>query len=610
MQPRRTPIEHLEQIAAGGHYAQAERFLMAFSGFEIADGFDDSACTGQAEKIADNVSKATRVASAIAALLADPHCKLSERGAVVMASNLPWINALFRLSEFGSHAHLAELIQAAVGSPLGFSRAEIARIVLAASVYGTSMLEFPSLMKQVPDLAVRAYLGALNTVEYLTDQAEANRSQLLGLRDALKDIELPDDCVVLAVNVWMNCSYALDEDKHLIKPVLNGMLRRWAIRKGAKEIGLAAKPKPKNRPTLLVPLEHMAQVHAMYRCYAPYLRALGQHFKVIGMGEPQLVDRAGQSLFSGYIEVKDPLANVGSVAAKALRVNPDAIFYPSVGMRPWTTALANLRLAPMQFSALGHPASTHIPTMDYMLIAPLQADTPEEFTETVVAIKDFGFSADRPDIESYPTPIIREKPETVVVAVPSSLPKINHRFLDACRSIAAKSKKKVTFRFFPTADGIVFQQARKLINDIIPGAEVIPTLAYRDYMGVLNECDIRLGTFPFGGCNTNVDSYVLGIPTVILSGRHVHSKTDRLFMRQMDVPAWLDTETEEDYVAAAVRLIDDDAERVRISRLILDRKPAERLLQSGDPEGFAAAIRQLYVGHCENRWLGQKVIKL
>jgi len=81
---------------------------------------------------------------------------------------------------------------------------------------------------------------------------------------------------------------------------------------------------------------------------------------------------------------------------------------------------------------------------------------------------------------------------------------------------------------FPNEKGIRHRDCARQIQRFLPGAIVHERTDYDGYLRLLNLCDIRLGSFPFGGANTTMDAYLLGIPTVTLAGTEPHGLTDAL----------------------------------------------------------------------------------
>src|SRR5205823_12037161 len=59
--------------------------------------------------------------------------------------------------------------------------------------------------------------------------------------------------------------------------------------------------------------------------------------------------------------------DLAAARAKVAEAELDAIFYPDIGMEPFTYYLAFARLARVQFTTLGHPVTTGKANMDYFV---------------------------------------------------------------------------------------------------------------------------------------------------------------------------------------------------------------------------------------------------
>ena len=153
---------------------------------------------------------------------------------------------------------------------------------------------------------------------------------------------------------------------------------------------------------------------------------------------------------------------------------------------------------------------------------------------------------------------------------------------------------------------------RSEIRRSIPEARVHPTVNYPLYLKNLAKCDMRLGTFPFGGANSNVDSALLGIPSVIYKGAEPQSRTDYRLTRLFDLPDWLVAENEADYEAAALRLIEDDALRVALSRQILEQDPHRAIFDDPSdfyPNDYIDLFSWIYENHEQAQESGRKLLR-
>ena len=279
--------------------------------------------------------------------------------------------------------------------------------------------------------------------------------------------------------------------------------------------------------------------------------------------------------------------------------SPDIIYYPSLGMANYTLLLANLRLAPVQCFTLGHPASSYIDSIDYVIVQEQDFTDASIYSEKVILTGNETSPTINRVLETVPSPSLREKPDVITIAVTSKQMKINHSFLQCCREISDRATKPVTFHFFPGTTGYHYEFVRHEILRVLPGSTVFPTTDYDTYIKNMDRCDIRLGTFPFGGANTNMDCFGLGIPFVILDGLQPHSHSDTAQILQADLPDWLIANNQEEYITAALRLIDDDITRINISKQMMQLHKNDFFFTQAEskPVLFDQTLMWLYKNH-------------
>jgi hypothetical protein len=127
----------------------------------------------------------------------------------------------------------------------------------------------------------------------------------------------------------------------------------------------------------------------------------------------------------------------------------------------------------------------------------------------------------------------------------------------------------VEFHVFPNVSGLELLSTQRLFKRYLPGSIIYPIKRYNDYLADVNACDINLSPFPFGGLNGVVDSFRQGIPLITLEGPDLPARLDSMMLRRLGMPEWMIAQNEDEYIAAALRVIDNDAERVALSRKIL-----------------------------------------
>jgi len=495
-------------------------------------------------------------------------------------------------------------------------RQAFAKAWLLLSMDTALPIDMAALLEAPAPLALLAAMCLISQKPILTHAGYERREALVSLAGRLKPVPLPltVDHLVLASAAWMLCSYAEARDKHGIKPVLNRVLRHWGAEIGLSHATLPAPRALKPRPTLLVAAEIMQSNHVQYRYFGQYLRQLRQRFRLVLVTEDSQADPNVRAL---YDEVHVFKREAGSgyfnrLVADIKAIAPDLIFWLSVGMRHWGPVLANFRLAPIQFAGLGHSASTFCETMDYYFTEEGYVGDPSLLSEQLVLLPDESLIFERSPFYKPVTPTIRKTARPLRVALPSNLLKLNPHFISILRRIREKAGRPLEFRVFPNVLGLELLATRRVFETHLPGGIVHPVMAYNTYLAELNACDLNLSPFPFGGLHSVVDSLRQGIPVVALEGLDLHARTDSMLLRRLGMPEWLIAQDEEAYIAAAIRVIDNDAERVALSQQALALDIDRVLFGDGNTNlrsDVVDAVWWIYQNHEAIKASGRKVFR-
>lgn len=177
----------------------------------------------------------------------------------------------------------------------------------------------------------------------------------------------------------------------------------------------------------------------------------------------------------------------------------------------------------------------------------------------------------------------------------ASTMKLNPDFLYACRQIAEQSPTPVHFQFFiGAARGLVGLQVTQVVEHYLgKWATVNLQQGYAHYCQQLASCDLYINPFPFGNMNSIVDLLSAGLVGVCLSGDEPHEHIDQGLFERLGMPDWLVTTNTEDYIQAALRLINNHEERLAI-RSNLDGRAAINRLVEGRDELFGLIVQDLH----------------
>jgi hypothetical protein len=337
------------------------------------------------------------------------------------------------------------------------------------------------------------------------------------------------------------------------------------------------------KQTLMVVLEWFHSTHSIYRTHSLSMLSLKQRYRLVGVGMKECTDDITRAMFDEFVELSNNTSFIDNVALTrqaAEKHRPQVIYYPSLGMFPYTVYACNLRLAPLQIAALGHPATTYSAMMDYVVVEEDYVGDPACFSERLIVVPRDAIPYRPPAVwpERY-TPGPRHN-DSVRVAVIGASMKLNAEFLETCRKISAQAKSRVEFHFIPAfAIGLSWICAHDEIVRVLPTAVVHKMMPFAEYLECIANCDMFVNPFPFGNTNTIVDTISQGLPGVNRAHREVHSNIDRGLFQRLGLPPELSATSEEEMVNVAVKMIDDPAWRAQLSSDIVKNGLAEPLFQ-------------------------------
>jgi len=413
-------------------------------------------------------------------------------------------------------------------------------------------------------------------------------------RNLREHYEYRDDRLNLTIKpqiIYFGSTYLDGECDRLIKPVVNRFVAR-----------LPAHYRIRNTPNprkIAVFSALWSPNHSVYRITAQYVRALGEkyHLTFFQLGDFGL--KIDESLFDEVRHITNPggSIDVGPVLENDFQV----VYFPDVGMSPQSILLANMRLAPIQIASLGHSVSTWGADIDYFLSGAdveIRENPERNYSERLVLLPDCGAIHNLPLYK--PAGRKKSAPEFVVNCAWAAQ-KVNFRFCRVLQRIIAESPTRLRLRLF--VGSAPQQQANFLsffrdIGSALRGAhaEIISNHPYADYMALMEEGDISIDSFHFGGCNTIADSLFLRIPTVTWEGDKWYNRIGSQMLRMVGTPELIAT-SDDEYVQIIKRLIHDDDFRREIRDRLTAADLEATIFSTRTAGSFREAVDYLIANH-------------
>jgi hypothetical protein len=549
----------------------------------------------------------TRLAAALTTFISHPATGISLEQLNKLSTRKQSIAYIFNASGHRSMKHLVSIIGA---EHEGQIKLDLKKAPMLLAVTGLDDIP-PELidiaLAEPPELLLILMLGWLNQRAVLTRQGLDNRSKLLHSGRLIEDVEIGDQDIGNIVNAWMYCTYADCAHKHQIKRSFNKLLlARMGELPSSLSIAEVNRPKPK----VVVVHERFIAAHAMFRCYAPLIRGLRNHFEVVAISEEETIDAESDDLFDHKILLPKGPKTIRSITDIVCKESPDIIYYPSLGMSHWTVLLAQLRLAPLQIMTHGHPATSMSPVIDYVYLNEIDGDLATQHSEKVlVGPSNLSFQP-HSELPSHLPGLLPPSAREVRVAVNSKVMKLSPRLMDICERLCAESERPVRFSFFPGERNMLFDGLSAAIKTRLPSADVIPYVDYSQFLDEMAKCDLALAAFPFGNTNSTVDTSLLGLPTVVHCGDDSSGQTDSLVMRTAGLPEWLICRTDEEYFSTALSLINDPEKRLSAMEGLSREAIRDRLFgaaEKREDEVFAEMLWHAYLRHDQIQASEQRV---
>lgn len=258
----------------------------------------------------------------------------------------------------------------------------------------------------------------------------------------------------------------------------------------------------------------------------------------------------------------------------------DLLVYPEVGMHSATCGLAALRLAPVQAMLWGHPVTSGLSTMDWMLSAAAMEPTDGHghYRERLHALPNLGTCYAPPTTKPVPPPELAARGEAVLGFMPQMVQKLSPAFDRALARIAAGApmlRLMMTPHYQPEP---VAAYRRRLATafaacgvDLDARVLLCRRVSQAEWLAMAADADFGLDSFRWSGGNTSLEMFWYDTPIVTLPGALMRSRHTLAMLERMELPQLVAGDAD-DYVRIAVELATSADFRAEMRGLIRERK--------------------------------------
>ena len=329
--------------------------------------------------------------------------------------------------------------------------------------------------------------------------------------------------------------------------------------------------------------------HSVGACYRDVMIALAQQpeFAVTFFNINNVLDAGIQQIIDADIPIAQLPAGVSDCQLIVANAELDILVYPDIGMDMMSRYLAMARLAPYQLCLQGHPDTTGIDTMDYVVSTrayePPHAD--ENHTERLLCYegvdtifkrpKEPAYWAQRSDFGMLP-------PDKKLYVCPMAIQKFHPDFDDVLADILAADPKAVLvlFQDFQQVISSHLLQERILKKCAKERVIFMPWLNADNLYSLMKFADCLLDTIYFGAGTTSQLAFHFGVPIVSMPGRWARGRMVNAYYSVMGITDAPIAKDPKEYAELAVKLANDKDYYQNLHEQILARN---HLLFEADP---------------------------
>lgn len=352
-----------------------------------------------------------------------------------------------------------------------------------------------------------------------------------------------------------------------------------------------------NKPVMLVVLEAFNPHHSVYRVLGKSLYACKKYFNLVSVEWPGYVNNIPNDFFDTRVILSGLSDNfcIDEYKLIANTYNPRIVYFPSVGMTPWTIYFSSIRVSNLQIASVGHGSTTFSPSVDYFAIENDIAGDPGTYSEKLILLEPGSMPFIEPaNIIYKPNQNVNFIKDCTDIVVCSSLMKINYKLLELCKDVQSslRNHSKIKFHFLlgGTSPSIHTDMYKNLIKSYIDDCAIMHGMPFQDYIDYLSNMDISLSPFPYGNMNGLIDCCRLGVVPLAMKSPHLHGSIDAGMIKRMQLPNFLISNSVHEYKMTIIKLVLDTQLRTNIRLDMLQNKKWD-IFYKGIPDNFASILK-------------------
>ena len=405
---------------------------------------------------------------------------------------------------------------------------------------------------------IRTICASVATVNLLTaiyhDEAEIAESRaefmrtLRHAKDLLSDAGPRSDAALVAFNAvafTTNGFYIAYQQENDVEPMrlLSDCITRM--------LAIPARP-ARDAPRKPGPIRFGIASEKLYRHNGarwayPWLKHLPADYQFFSYALHGIYDDVSDGFAELGTQQRLPFdaANMARTIAAMRADDLDFLMLPDIGMTPSSRILSLHRIAPVQFTAWGHPVTSGSPAMDFYLSSDLMepADGAAHYSEKLIRLPNLALYVE-PNAATPPPKDFGLPEGRVLYGCLQSLFKYLPRHDDILPRIAAEVPKAL-FVFIEGMSPHMTITTRARLETAFAKAGLsatdhvvfLPRMNGVEFEALTRRMDILVDSLGWSGGNTTLDAIEAGVPLITCAGTFMRGRHSYAMFRMMDMPS-------------------------------------------------------------------------
>jgi predicted O-linked N-acetylglucosamine transferase (SPINDLY family) len=322
--------------------------------------------------------------------------------------------------------------------------------------------------------------------------------------------------------------------------------------------------------------------HSVGRCYRNAMMTLAQQpdFSVTLFNIGGIIDETADEMIAAGVTIVSVPKTIRAAQDMIAQAKLDILIYPDIGMDAMTHYLAMARLAPYQCCLQGHPETTGIDTIDYVISSrayePPHAN--DNYHEQLLCHHGIDTIFTRPQIPArwLSRQELGLPADKKLYVCPMAIQKIHPDFDDALAQILARDPNAVIVMFHDFQEQVASQILQQRILKQCDASRVmfLNWQPLEVLLSILHSAEAILDSFYFGAGTTSQYAFGCGVPIVTMMGNHARGRMVGGYYSVMGIEGAPVATTMQEYVKLAVKLANDAAYRTQLRDQISQKSGA------------------------------------